>query len=89
VLIKTFSPFIENEDCPSVHALENRTVTKLDFFEDGLSGREGSSVLRESLARRLDLPHDMSANALLSAINLLYSYEQYKEYVKAVKEDKR
>ncbi len=53
-------------------------LTKLDFFNDGLSGRPGSRALRERLAKQLSLPHDISANALLEAVNILFSKEEYR-----------
>lgn len=61
-----------------------RQVTKADFYEDGLSGTESSAERRRILCKKLSLPENMSANALLAAINLLYNYEKYKEFIKNV-----
>ena len=61
-----------------------RKITKTDLYELGLSGGENSSKLREAVCRRLELPHDMSANALIEAVNLLYSYELFIQTVKKV-----
>ena len=56
---------------------ETRTpVTKTDFFLWGLSGVDGSRGKRDRFARALSLPPEMSANALLCAVNLLYSREE-------------
>ena len=55
---------------------QGREVTKLDFYNDGLSGGVGSQEKREALACYLGLP-PLTANALLAAINLLYDYEGY------------
>ena len=63
---------------------KGREVTKADFYEDGLSGTESSSERRRMLCRQLSLPENMSANALLSAINLLYDYDKYKEFLQNV-----
>ena len=63
------------------HAETKRQITKTDFYLDGLSGGEGSKNLRSSLARAFSLPDDMTANALLEALNLLSSYEEYKREV--------
>ena len=60
---------------------EKRLITKTDFYLDGLSGGEGSKNLRASLAKAFSLPDDMTANALLEALNLLSSYEEYKREV--------
>ena len=52
-------------------------VTKLDFFRDGLSGGQDSSEKRKALARELSLPDDLSANALIEAINLICGRDGY------------
>jgi ribonuclease M5 len=78
VLMRALSPFAVGE-CERKE--EKRLITKLDLYLDGLSGRDGAKEKREALALRLGLPHDMTADALLEAINILYSYEQYKEWV--------
>ena len=56
-------------------------LSKTDFFEDGLSGHEDSRSRRAELCRRLGLPEDMTANALLEALKILVSYEEYCELV--------
>ena len=56
-----------------------KMLTKLDFFNDGLSGGEGSSEKRRILAAALGFPSDMSASALVEAINLTIGYDGYKE----------
>ena len=53
-----------------------REITKMDLFDLGLSGAPGSDEKRKKLMKRLDLPERMSANALLQALNLLYSLEE-------------
>ena len=77
VLEKALSPFIDSNPCEKAGNI--RLVTKLDFYNDGLSGGAESAELRSRLARSLGLPHDMTANALIEAINLIYSYDVYKE----------
>ena len=54
-------------------------ITKQDLFELGLSGKPDSSIKRISLQKKLDLPEHMSANALLQAVNLLYSLDELRE----------
>lgn len=53
------------------------TVTKTDFYLLGLSGGEGSSEKRKRLAALLSLPTNLSANALINAINIAVSEEEY------------
>ncbi len=51
-------------------------ITKQDFMELGLSGGPDSRSKRLALAKKLDLPEHLSANALLEALNLLYTKEE-------------
>ena len=60
-------------------------ITKTDLYLDGLSGGEGSTVLRARLAKALSLSEDMTANALLEAMNLLVDKTEYKRLVKEIK----
>ncbi len=62
-------------------------ITKQDFVELGLSGGLDSSQKRLCLQRRLGLPEHMSANALLQALNLLYTREELSQLVKALEKD--
>ena len=48
-------------------------------MELGLSGGPNSSTLRKQLLKKLDLPEHMSANALLQAVNLLYTLDELRE----------
>ena len=58
------------------------SITKQDLMELGLSGGRDSSFLRKKLLKKLDLPEHMSANALLQALNLLYTPADLQELVK-------
>lgn len=51
-------------------------ITKTDMYLLGLSGRPDSSAKRIALQKRLELPERMSSNALLQALNLLYTKEE-------------
>lgn len=51
------------------------TITKQDLVELGLSGGKDSSFLRKKLLKKLNFPEHMSSNAMLQALNLLYSLE--------------
>lgn len=52
-------------------------LSKTDFFVDGLTGGEGSAARRDAFAERLGLPAGMTPNALLAAVRVLCSYEEY------------
>jgi len=54
-------------------------ITKQDLMELGLSGGTGSSFLRKKLLKQLDMPEHMSSNALLQALNLLYSLDELRQ----------
>lgn len=57
--------------------VRDERLTKTDFYMDGLSGHEDSKRRRAELCRKLGLPEDMTANALLEALKILISYEEY------------
>lgn len=64
-------------------AAESRNqITKQDLMELGLSGGADASAKRLILLKKLGLPERMSANALLQALNLLYSLEELQELVR-------
>lgn len=62
-------------------------ITKQDFAELGLAGGKDSSAKRLALQRQLRLPEHMSANALLQAVNILYSIDEFSALVKAMEKD--
>ena len=62
---------IEGEDAP-----QTRQICKQDLMELGLSGGPDASANRLKLLRKLSLPEHMSPNAMLQALNLLYSLEE-------------
>ena len=62
---------IEGEDTPVSHA-----ITKQDLMDLGLSGGPDSAAKRLALLKKLNLPEHMSANAMLQALNLLYTLDE-------------
>ena len=80
VLLRLLTPFENREKTQK----EGKLLTKVDFFEDKLTGHENSSERRRALAALCGLPDDMTPNALLEAMNLLYSFEEYKELVSKI-----
>lgn len=65
------------EDAQAAPAPAREPVTKQDFFTLGLSGRPDSAAKRAALLQVLSLPAHMSANALLQAVNVLFSREEF------------
>lgn len=71
-LVGLLSPFLTDGE-----PILREPITKLDLYRDGLSGGDGSSEKRRILAEALGLPGDLSANALIEAINLLCGRDGY------------
>ena len=78
LLYKLFLPYTDEN--AGARGLEN-PLSKTDFYEDGLSGGKDSSERRDALAVKLGLPKGMTANALLAAVKMICSYEEYLEAV--------
>ena len=56
---------------------DHRPITKADFYELGLTGAPDSAARRAALLKKLGLPEHMTANALLEAVNILYTREEF------------
>jgi ribonuclease M5 len=80
VLCNLLSPFTTDE----VEKVDKVPITKADFYALGISGRDDSAQKRETVLKALNLPHDMSPNAMISAINILYSKEEFVEKVEKI-----
>lgn len=59
--------------CEESSLVEFEEITKADFYELGLSGKENSAKLREKLLKKLGMPTYLSANAFLAVLNCFYS----------------
>lgn len=59
-------------------------ITKTDLYFMGLSGGADSKAKRQALLKMLDFPEHMSTNAMLQALNLLYTKEQLRGLVDAL-----
>ena len=70
---------IEGEEVIPVHQ-----ITKQDLMELGLSGGADASANRLKLLKKLNLPERMSPNAMLQALNLLYTLEELTTIVEAM-----
>lgn len=58
---------------------ERAPITKADLYEWGLTGGPDSAARRSAVLKALQLPERMTANALLEAVNILYSKEEFLE----------
>ncbi len=55
--------------------------TKMDFYKDGLIGKDESKQKRQALLEYLNLPSYISTNSLLDIINRFMSKEDYNKYM--------
>ncbi len=62
-------------------------ITKQDLVALGLSGGKDSGTKRLALLRRLELPEHMSSNAMLQALNLLYTLQELADMVTALEKN--
>ena len=60
-------------------------ISRARFYDDGFSGTDDAKARRERLAEILKLPRNMSTKALLSAINMLISLEEYERISEEIK----
>lgn len=74
-------PNAEEENRPAVPMPERGGITKADLYITGLSGRPESAVKRHDFAVSIGFPGDVSPTALLTALNLLYTKEEFFELV--------
>lgn len=74
IIYDLLKPF---EDEQKVERMRENPLSKTDFYIDGLSGGEGSAQKRDELAVSLGLPLGMTPNALLAALRILLTYEEY------------
>ena len=84
LLYKLLEPFSSTSNAKANEKLQKiaeNPLSKVDFFIDGLTGAENSSFKRDELAQKFDLPKDMTPNALLEALKVVATYEEYLEAV--------
>ena len=73
VIIRLLTPFIDGANSEK----NSKMITKVDFFSYHLTGCPNASENRAILCRECNLPEDMTPNALLEAMNLLYGYDEF------------
>ncbi len=75
LLRELFLPYVSGADLPEPKG----RITKNHLYEDGLLGGSDSKAKRYEMAKKLSLPKELSSNAFLDALNMMCSYEEYKE----------
>lgn len=75
LLRELFLPYANGAQLPEPKGC----ITKNHLYEDGLLGGNDSKAKRYEVAKKLSLPKELSSNAFLDALNMMCSYEEYKE----------
>ena len=70
-LLEPFAVGISSEES------EREEITKADLFEVGLTGGSDSAEKRDSFAVSVGLPKKMTPNALLAALNVIMTREEF------------
>ena len=65
-------------------AAQTNEITKADLFTLGLTGSENSAQKRKKLLKKLNMPDYLSTNAMLTALNCLYSLEELKSVINEI-----
>lgn len=61
-----------------------KELTKTDLFEYGLTGGQDSAAKRDALAKRFALPAGMTSNALLAALNVIATREEFEQAAREI-----
>ena len=79
ILRDLLTPYVwdEGKDGGELPYVGRSVITKADLYAVGLSGRPDSAVKRREFARSIGFPEDISATALITALELLYSKEEF------------
>ena len=56
-----------------------RPITKMDFFDFGLTGGTNSSEKRSLLLKKLNLPEHLTTNSLVTILNAILTYDDFAE----------
>ncbi len=81
-LIKTLAPFAA--EAPEKKDNGAEKVTKRDFFELGLTGERDSGERRRRLCRALKVPENLSANAVIDAVNAIMTKKQFEGVINSI-----
>ena len=60
----------------------------MDFFDYGLNGCENAAQHREEVLSSLGLPRYLTVNAMVAAINCLFTKDEFENYLIKLNQDK-
>lgn len=72
------------EEQPRIHGAG---ITKQDLMTLGLSGGKNSALLRKKLLNKLEFPEHMSSNAMLQALQALYTLQELEAIVQTLQSE--
>ena len=77
-LVRVLSPFISKDgDLTAKARISGEIITKIDFYRHKLTGFDNSSAKRDELATRFELPTGMTPNALVEALNIITTKDEF------------
>ena len=65
----------------------DRPITRIDLYEDGVTGGPGSRSVRAALIARLSLPARLGTGGLLAMLNRLLTHSQYQQLLEELREE--
>lgn len=80
--IKRAGATIEGLENKEDRGKENRLITKVDFYKNGLTGKSNSKLNRLKLINYLNLPEHLSVNSLINVLNSILTYKEYNKIMK-------
>lgn len=64
-------------------------ITKGDFYDYGLTGSANSAENRARVLQNLGLPKYLTTNAMIAALNYLFTKEEFEDYLSQLNQTKR
>ena len=64
--------------------INKRKITKMDFYNDGLTGSADSTLKRQNLIKYFGLPEHLTTNSLIDILNKITDYDEYKNAVENI-----
>lgn len=66
-------------------AKKKEEITKIHLYEDGFTGTDNSADKRRKLLKAFNLPERLSTNSMLTILNTMLSYDEYKAVADSLK----
>lgn len=77
ILVKAITASGAKCSIENIRVRPQKPITKTDMFVYGLSGTDNSAQNRDILKKRLDLPSNITANAMLDVLNCIMTKEEF------------